>query len=53
MIRPKMENSVLAKPSHRLDLHIFGLIRSSAEGWPAICALAFIVVILAAIILLR
>jgi hypothetical protein len=53
MIRPLMENSVVNKSPSRLDLHIFGLIKSSAEGWLAITALVVIVVILAGVFLWR
>jgi hypothetical protein len=48
-----MEDSVVADPPNRLDLHIFGVVRSSAVGSLAIGALVVIVVVLAAVILWR
>jgi hypothetical protein len=45
-----MEKSVLAKPPNRLDLHIFGLVKSSAEGWQGIGATVIIVIAVAVIV---
>jgi hypothetical protein len=48
-----MENSVLKTPPHRLSVHIFGMIKSSAEGWQGILALVVIVALVAAMMLWR